>query len=270
MDLLKVVKRDIIFNVCGEFSNSWFNTNINNGKWEEDTFNIFDYYANNDKIYIDIGAWIGPTVLYNANKYKKIYCFEPDPVALDRLSQNISVNDFNNIVIIDKAISDKNGYSKFGGNGELGNSMSTLLVSLNNSDDFFNDYGRKNQWLSSEERKKDIIEVKTITFETFIEDYKINIDNIGLIKMDIEGGEYIVLPTILDFLKKHKPIFYISLHAVFLSHNQILEIIDLLFTAYDNCYIFDDFLDKKPRLISKKELIQMGYTSIVFASSTLK
>jgi hypothetical protein len=84
--------------------------------------------------------------------------------------------------------------------------------------------------------------------------------------MDIEGGEYIVLPTILDFLIKYKPIFYISLHAVFLSHNQILEIIELLFTAYDNCYVFDNFIDNKPRLISKTELIKMGYTSLVFTS----
>jgi hypothetical protein len=44
--------------------------------WENDTFHILEYYKNHKKsIYLDIGAWIGPTVLYSANIYNKvIYC----------------------------------------------------------------------------------------------------------------------------------------------------------------------------------------------------
>jgi FkbM family methyltransferase len=209
-----IKKNNTQFYIKGEYSIDWFVSNFENNIWECDTFNILDYYKNKDSIYIDIGAWIGPTVLYSANKYKQVICFEPDPIAITRLKENLSVNNLENITLITKALSDNNGFSDFGGNGELGNSMSTLLVGLDNKEDFYNDYGR-NGFLSYDERKKNIIQIETITIDKVLEDNNINQNNIGLIKMDIEGGEKIVIPAIEKFLKRCKPNFFISLHYVF-------------------------------------------------------
>ena len=98
--MIKISKNDTYFSVTGDYSINWFLNNINNGNWEEETFKIFDLYKNPNKIYLDIGAWIGPTVLYNAQKFKNIYCFEPDPVAYENLKNNITINNYNNINII--------------------------------------------------------------------------------------------------------------------------------------------------------------------------
>src|ERR1700677_4261309 len=104
---------DVSFNVDGERSIYWFPF-IAAGWWEDSTFRIIDHYADLKGIYVDIGAWIGPTVLYSASKYNRTICFEPDPVALFDLLENISLNDFNNITVIKKALSNSTSIIKFG------------------------------------------------------------------------------------------------------------------------------------------------------------
>lgn len=256
-----IKKNSTTFYIKGLYSINWFIPSMMHGNWEDDTFNILDYYQNKNLVYIDIGAWIGPTVLYSADKYKQIICFEPDPVAISRLSENLSVNNFTNITLITKALSDNDGISEFGGNGELGNSMSTLLVGQDNKEDFFNDYGR-NGFLSYDDRKKDIISVETITIDTVLRNYNIDPSNIGLIKIDIEGGEKIVIPSIEPFLKQHKPVFYISLHRVFLDDHNINIILDILFSIYNNCYSFSSNILKEK--VTKESIQERNLTSLVF------
>ena len=228
------------------YSKNWFSNNQLN-KWEQDTFHILEYYkTHKEGIYIDIGAWIGPTVLYSANIYKKVIAIEPDPVALNRLKQNISQNNFDNIVVIEKGLSSSNGTIEFGGNGELGNSQSTLLIS--NKDDYLSYPGLHKKYTHNE-----IVLIETITIETLIEEQNINPENISLMKMDIEGGEKIVVPALVNFLKKYKPNFYISLHRCFLRAHEIEHIIDILFKIYNKCYVFSDSGEKK---LVNKQIIQ--------------
>jgi len=258
-----IKKNNTKFYIKGNYSKNWFISNIENNSWECDTFHILDFYQNKNTIYIDIGAWIGPTVLYSANKYKQVICFEPDPVAISRLKENLTVNNFKNITLITKALSNTNTFSSFGGNGELGNSMSTLLVGLEDKEDFYNDYGRKDRFLSPNERNKDIITVETITIDKVLKDNKINPNNIGLIKMDIEGGEKIVIPAMQNFLKEYKPNFFISLHRVFLKDNDIDIILNILFNIYCNCYYFSSENNSR-RKITKQIIQEEGLTTVVF------
>ena len=91
---MKIEKNNCSFLISedDEYSMNWFSNNQLD-IWEQDTFHIFEYYKNYKKgIYIDIGAWIGPTVLYCANIYKKVIALEPDPIALSRLKKNISAS----------------------------------------------------------------------------------------------------------------------------------------------------------------------------------
>jgi FkbM family methyltransferase len=259
---MHIIKRKTEFNISGKYSVDWFVPNIHYGNWEEDTFNILDHYQNPDKTYIDIGAWIGPTVLYSASKFKNVVCFEPDPVAVERLCENLSVNNFNNITLINKALSNTNTITEFGGNGELGNSMSTMLVGLNNKEDFFNNYGVANGFLSYDQRKSNIILVETITIDTVLNTHYIDPNNIGLIKMDIEGGEIVVIPAISHFLRTYKPTFYISLHRVFLKESDINYILGILFNIYNHCYYIDSNNNKIK--IDMKTIQMYNLTSMIF------
>lgn len=254
---MKILKNNYSFLISEDepYSMNWFSNNkLDN--WEKETFHIFEHYKNHKGIYIDIGAWIGPTVLYCANIYKKVIAIEPDPVALSRLKKNISVNNFNNIILIEKGLFSENGTTQFGGNGKLGNSESTILIA--NKEEYFSYEGRHTKNLSHDE----IIEIKTITIERLIEQQNIDPKNISLIKMDIEGGEKIVVPSLINFLNKYKPIFYISLHRCFLKETDINLIINILFNIYDKCYSFNG--DGVKIIVNKNIIKSKNLTSLVF------
>ena len=258
----------ININVCGEYSKWWFINWLNN--WEFNTFHILNYYAPRygreeyvladdieKNIYIDIGSWIGPTVLYAANFYTKVIAIEPDPVALKRLRNNLSVNQYNNIIVVDKALTNVNANIKFGGNGRLGNSESTMLVSNNN---YINE-GWGGRW-TAEERSSNIINVSGITIESLIKMYDINPRRIALIKMDIEGGEFILIPDLIPFLYNYDIPLYISLHYVFLKEDHIRFILKILFDNYKNCYLFDD--NGKKIRVTMKKILEEKLTTLVF------
>lgn len=246
----KIQKNDIVFFVSPA-SKCWFNANMNDlnainpktkkkrRQWESSTFKILSYFADPKGTYIDIGAWIGPTVLYSASQYEKVYCFEPDPLAIKKLKANLEVNDFQNIELIEKGLSNENGEAKFGGNGPLGNSESTLLVA---DDNFVENGGEKKRHKSRDAkqnrdfRNSKTVTITTITPDTFIEEYDVDIDNIALIKIDIEGGEKIVIPAMQKFLTRIKPPLYISLHWVFVTRQDIKNILNILFEIYKYCY----------------------------------
>jgi len=236
---MKILKNNRSFNIEDSYSKSWFGDNKIDW-WEQDTFHILEHYKERKQsLYIDIGAWIGPTVLYSANIYKKIIAIEPDPVALERLKINMRANRFTNISLVEKGLSSVNGTSKFGGNGDLGNSESTLLIA--NKEDYLSYPGRH----TTAHKHDQVVTINTITIETIIEEHNINPDDISLIKMDIEGGEKIVIPALIPFLKKHKPAFYLSLHRCYLRPSEVEELIDIMFSIYDKCYMFDNYGNKK-------------------------
>ena len=73
--------------------------------WEQDTFAVFDKYLKKDKVFIDIGAWIGTTSMYGSRKSKHVYSVEADSLSIKDLSQNLSDNCINNnFTIINKAV----------------------------------------------------------------------------------------------------------------------------------------------------------------------
>ncbi len=240
--------------------NGFFTDKVQNGNWERETFEILDLFSNNDGVYIDIGAWIGPTVLYAADKYKRIVCFEPDPVAVESLRRNINLNDFHNIEVIEKAVAEKIGCSKFGGNGVLGNSESTLLVS---DDNYVKQSELPGQRGSVASRNQHIINVRTITLDQALQSCNVKYEDISLLKIDIEGGEWFVLPTVANVLSEFQVPLYISLHPMFLMPEQTNTLIDLLFDIYSQCHVYDSKINRL-NPCTKQEVMEEGFTSLAF------
>ena len=260
-------KRNVEFKVLDNYKiedycpNGFFTDCIQNGDWEEETFIILEKYATENKVYIDVGAWIGPTVLFAAKLYEKVICFEPDPIALLTLEYNLLINDFEHVILEKKALADQNGTTKFGGNWEMGNSESTLLV---NDASFLSKQVVKGQRGTYTSRSEYIIEVPSITIENALNTHCIDPNTIALLKMDIEGGEYIVLPAMKDFLQTYKPNFYLSLHFVYLLDFQINEILDILFEIYNKCYTI---MEEKEIEITRIEITQEKIEHLVFESN---
>jgi len=67
-------------------------------------------------------------------------------------------------------------------------------------------------------RLKKFIKAKSIKWDTFVITY--NPGKIDFIKMDIEGGEVVVIPAMHDYLEEHKPLLHLSLHPAFLPEDE--------------------------------------------------
>lgn len=228
MSKTKITRNGHSFNVVGAYSKRWFTKIF--PRWEASTFKVLERYGGSGGVYLDIGAWIGPTVLYSAHLFNRVIALDADPVALERLDANLAENDFDNITVVKKALSNVNAKSAvFGGNGPLGNSMSTLLVADP-------EYANLDNKLVSA-RPKHIVKVPTITIKKMLKEVSVRPSELRLIKMDIEGGELLTVPAMRVFLRKYKTPLYISIHPCFLRNEQVKYIVDMLFDIYEgHCY----------------------------------
>jgi len=154
-----------------------------------------DYNIKEFDIVIDAGANDGLVTEWALKKgAKKVYCVEPDKRSVKYLKEKF-IND-PNVVIVDKALYDKNEYDvKFNINTDTTTvtSLSTLPL----------DHVGPNQGFFLSE---------TITFSRFLSDY--NVDKVSLFKIDIEGAEYDLLKSMTKEEKDKVKYFLIECHWI--------------------------------------------------------
>lgn len=207
---MEVKLKEFQFEVEGD-ENFWHGVS----HWEPETFDIVKQYADQSKAFIDIGAWNGVISLYASKSFNNVLAIEPDVIAFDKLARNIELNNISNTVYSNIALSYSNGTMVLH-QSKPGDSMSSLLPRAGVT---FETTGFQG--------------VETRRFEDMIE----GIDTpIGLIKMDIEGGELLVIPDMKEYLAKNKPPIYISFHPFWFPEDtkslEIAAFADLLFGIY--------------------------------------
>jgi len=148
----------------------------------------------NSKICVDIGANIGITTIWMARNCEKVYSFEPEKNNIGRFNENLSVNNVNNVELIQKAVSEQEGEAElylFDSHGH--HSLSEKHV--------------------SETINRTIIE--TISLDVFCKQN--DIFNIDFLKIDVEGHELSVLKGSKTLLKnkqisliafEHSPVLF--------------------------------------------------------------
>lgn len=117
--------------------------------------------CNKDEVFVDIGAYIGDTIISYTNMfgkdgYKKIYCYEIVPANIDYIKKNIDIFQLKNVIVRTKGVSNKKG-TLFLPN----NDVSSITKLSENGD----------------------ISVNTVAIDEDI------IGPVTFIKMDIEGSE---------------------------------------------------------------------------------
>jgi FkbM family methyltransferase len=162
------------------------------GRWEPETFALFDRYLDKNTVHVDVGAWIGPTVLYAATRARQVIGFEPDPVAFASLQASVSANpNLASIEVHQVAIAAARGELRLGAHTTPGDSMSSALFA-----------GNANSWTVPARRLDEFENRWPAGAPVFL-------------KIDIEGGEYTLLPALADFVRRHRPTIYLSLHSHF-------------------------------------------------------
>jgi len=164
------------------------------GEWEPETFAVLDAHLAPAADYLDIGAWIGPTVLYAAKKARHVWAFEPDATAFRHLAWNIALNRLDNVSALPVALADRTGVARMASfGGEAGDSMTSLL----NAD------------------AKGGTDVVTLDWASFAGD--VDLSGVSLVKIDVEGAEFDLLPALLPWLEAQRPALYLSTHAPYLD-----------------------------------------------------
>lgn len=162
----------------------WFWKMFEDGTWEPSTFRIFDKFLDPERNYVDIGAWIGPTALYAAPRSKKVFAFEPDPVAFRSLVMNLALNRADNVVPYPVAVSNEWGGIPFGAKTGYGDSMSSQI------------------WAKGDK------EVPAVDFVDMLDG-----TDASFVKIDIEGGEKFLFKGSKEYLQEFKPTLHLSLHT---------------------------------------------------------
>lgn len=139
--------------------------------------------------YIDIGAWIGPTVLPAARLADHVIAYEPDPVAGEELRANIALNGLSNVEIRQVALLDHDGQMPFGpGRGSaMGASTSTLM------------FGDRSLLVG--------------TRDAAVEFDSPEFSKCSLLKIDVEGAEYVLVPRLRRYLENAGPTLLLSTHG---------------------------------------------------------
>ena len=151
-----------------------------------------------NKHIIDAGGYVGDTaLLFSSYTDKNIHVFEASPSNMDIIRETIRLNHLDNIVPVSKALGEKSGTATF----SLGerNSCNSLVERPG--------YNYPNH-----------IEVPVITLDDYVRENNLEV---GLIKVDIEGGEQLLLKGAVETIRTQHPILLISIYH---SANDFFEI----------------------------------------------
>ncbi|RKX56340.1 MAG: hypothetical protein DRP29_09680 [Thermodesulfobacteriota bacterium] len=209
------------FSFKGDPDHVTFWRKVHKGRWEPFTFEVLEHYLQKNSVFLDIGAWIGVVSLYAAKLCNKVYAIEPDFVAFRYLSWNIELNKAFNIIPLQFALSSKD----------------KSLISMS----VFNEKPGSSETSFIRKAKIDTlsIQVLSLSWETLINLIHPDSNKISLIKMDIEGAEFEIIPSMLDFLREFRVSLYVSFHATFLDDTKRkseIEYILSLLSFYPKIY----------------------------------
>jgi len=154
--------------------------------WEPETVAVYDRFLQEGAMCVDLGAWIGPTVLLAAPKAGRIVCAEPDPNAYRVLLENLALNPevAAKTTAFPVAVGVRDGDVVLSSEGEGGDSNSSVIRR--------GDKGAR--WT-----------VEQVTIATLLE--RASAGSPDFVKVDIEGAEYDIVTMLL-----HVPALFVAMH----------------------------------------------------------
>ena len=206
-------------------------------KYKLDISNVVDHYVyygfkdanydsilpdlKNAQVILDIGANVGVTSMFFAsiNSKARIISFEPHPDTFKKAIENLKLNTFRNIEIINTGLGEKRDNLKLYEVNEHNPGMNRLLA-------------------IEKDLPFKIVEINTLDDILMAR----NISKVDVIKLDVEGFEYAVLKGAKEIINS-KPVLFIELDDDNLKENNksAKELIELLVLfGYKEFYRADD------------------------------
>ncbi len=157
---------------------------IKNGLYEKDSLAFINQILArmNQPVVLDIGANIGNHTLSFANRAGKVFAFEPVPTVFALLAQNVEQNALQNVEIANIALSNCNEQAQ-------------LFMATDG-----------NVGASSFDKRTEQVEPVTVTKRVGDEWVReLELEQIDLLKIDVEGHELFVLLGLEQTIRRHRP-----------------------------------------------------------------
>ncbi len=205
MEIIKVEINGVVYTVTsGVYDPAW--KSAASGKWLKGTFAVFDRFIRPGNVVVDAGAAFGILSLYASRTAWAVHAVEPDRVNFAELKVNVGLNPHGGgeIQCHNVALADGDGRKKLYSRSFLGDSSAGLLKRSGDSGDY------------------EYVDVRG--FGTFLLENEIRPGEISLIKVDIEGGEFRMIPDMLSKLDKNTSL-HLSLHGPYLGEFYLRKLI---------------------------------------------
>jgi FkbM family methyltransferase len=167
---------------------------VGQGTWEPDLVRLLAARLHPGSTFLDLGAWVGPTAMIAANLGARVIAIEADPAALDQFAANIAANPdlAQRIALLPVAVASRRGPLAMGSRRKPGDSMSSALLA-----------GAPTGWTTQALTPADLALLCADATSL-------------LVKLDIEGGEYDLLPAMAPLLQEQEgrsgPDLVVSFH----------------------------------------------------------
>ena len=190
----KVVRTKYGFLFCADL-NDWLGQYVYvEGTYEPATADLIAKTLNPGDAVLDVGANVGFFTLLAASKVGPtghVYAFEPVPSVRTALEYNLALNQFNNVTVYAKAVSDHSGTVVINEGPEDHKGLSSMRP------------------LESASHQHSIA---AVAINEIIDTFS----KIHLIKIDVEGAELLALHGMVELLKRDRPYLVIEFTDSFL------------------------------------------------------
>ena len=204
---------------------------VASGRWEPGAFEFLRQNVRTGSSFLDVGAWIGPLTLAGARRCGVVYAFEPDPVAYRFLLWNLELNGIRNVIPYHAALASRSGTRVLSApGGALGTSRSSLSAG-----------------------GQDGCEVLTCAWTEWLERERPG--RIGCIKIDIEGGEFELIPAMGEYLRTERPSLLLSMHPAALPEARRGTGMGEMVSALKH---YSEILDEEGRAITPQEFARIA------------
>jgi FkbM family methyltransferase len=175
---------------------------VESGRWEPLTLATIRTYCEPGVTFVDCGAWVGPTTLVAAGTGAQVVAIEADPVALEQLAANLAANPelAQRVTVIPRALNPAKGSVSIGSRRKPGSSMSSTLHA-----------DAEAHWIAEALTPAELAESISAGCPLFT-------------KIDIEGGEYAVIPALAAYLDRPQSAVLLSLHPKLLEGHSAGEV----------------------------------------------
>ena len=213
------------------------------GTYEKLEAKIMEEKIKVGNITVDVGANIGLHTLNMARivgNTGRVFAFEPDPSNFEILEKNVKINNYQNIILEQKAVGDKHG-------------RTTLYQSDNPG---------MHRIFPQTKQAKGQVQVELTSLDKYFIDSNLA-NKINFIKIDVEGFEFSVLKGMKNILKNNKKI------KILFENMQIntiqagftpIKVLNYL-TSYDfKLFCLDDSTKKLLHVSNNEEILKLCAT----------